>query len=161
MARLEIKHKCVMIAREASRKSSTARVTGKSVFIKRYHGTYRLIGVEVSKAQRSCRDIFADAQKLAHRDLQRWNRKRHWSREAKRHKVKGAHRMAVGYFYHILKENGKELTEELYKTRERYTKNEREGQTMTWEKMDEYSPFHYKKFRDIEEYYGTIMKMAG
>lgn len=74
MARIEIRHKCIMVAREAARKDSCARETGWSVFIKRCYGSYRLIGVVVSDKQRSCRDLFAEAQRLASRELKDWNR---------------------------------------------------------------------------------------
>lgn len=103
MAIVQIKHKCISIARDYARKNSNARHTGRSVFIKRCYGSYRLIAVEVSPSQRSCRDIFAEAQKLASRELKQWNRHRFWSRQAKRHHVKGAHRMAVSYFYRLLR----------------------------------------------------------
>lgn len=164
MAILEIKHKCVTLARAESRRDSRARLTGQSVFIKRYYGRYRLIGVTVSKAQRSCRDIFADAQKLAAKDMQTWNRKRHWKREAKRHKVKCGHRMAVSYFYRLLKENGGELSAELSKCRDNYRKNTNIAivSMIDYEKqMDEQSPFYYRKFGDIDEYYGAVMRLAG
>ncbi|MCQ2237151.1 MAG: hypothetical protein MJZ18_09195 [Bacteroidales bacterium] len=170
MAKIEIKHKCIMIAREAARRDSNTRSSARSVFIKRYYGSYRLIGVEVSKKQRCCRDIFADAQKLASYELRQWNKKRHWTREAKRHKIKGAHRMAVSYFYKLLKENGGELTEELKKRREERGKLERRGNNVDkmvmieyerWKQMNDESPFYYRKFGDIEEYYGSVMRMAG
>lgn len=173
MARVEIRKKCNTTAREAARKDSSARITGRSVFIKRLHGKYWIMGMEVSKRQRTCRDLFADAQKLASRDLQGWNRKRHWGRIAKRHKVKGAHRMAVSYFYKLLKENGGELDEALYESRlcqraqrsrvDRHTLSvtiNKAIQTKAWKKMDEESPFYYKKFRDIEEYYEAALRLA-
>lgn len=115
MARVEIRHKCVMVAREAARKGSLARETGRSVFIKRYYGSYRLLAVKVSEGQRSCRDMFAEAQKMASRELKQWNKKRHWERMAKRHKIRGAHRMAVSWFYGMLKENGGVMNEEMEK----------------------------------------------
>ncbi|MDO4460968.1 MAG: hypothetical protein Q4C30_00535 [Bacteroidia bacterium] len=167
MAKIEIRHKCVMAAREAARRDNDARRTGKSVFIKRYHGRYMVIGVMVSEAQRSCRDIFADAQKLASYEIKQWNRKRHWAREAKRHKVKGAHRMAVSYFYKLLKENGEELKEELTRKRvEMVYGEEANGHLQLverirdeeWAEMDRESPFFYRKFRRIEEYYGVVMR---
>ncbi len=162
MAKVEIKHKCIMIAREAARRDSNARVSGRSVFIKRCYGSYRLIGVEVSKRQRSCRDIFADAQKLASYELKQWNKKRHWAREAKRHKVRGAHRMAVSYFYKLLKEKGVELREELVRSRMKIMEHGEDAQrTDLWKQMDEESPFYYRKFRRLEEYYEVAMRLAG
>lgn len=104
MAKIEITHKCIMTARKAAQRDSKARETGVSLFIKRYYGKYKLLAVEVSERQRSCRDMFAEAQKMAHEDLENWNRKRHWARLAKKHKKKGAHRMAVSYYYKLLKE---------------------------------------------------------
>lgn len=115
MARIEIKHKCIMIARESARKDSMARITGRSVFIKRYYGRYRLIGVVVSEKQRSCRDMFAEAQRMAKEDLRSWNRRRHWARLARRHKIGGAHRMAVSCYYRLLKENGGQVNDILGK----------------------------------------------
>lgn len=163
MARVEIKHKCIMIAREAARKDSDARRSGRSVYIKRCYGSYRLIEVEVSKKQRSCRDIFADAQKLASYELKQWNKKRHWARLAKRHKIRGAHRMAVSHFYNLLKENGGELEEELRKSRMEKLKagDFKNTGLRVWKKMDEESPFFYRKFEGIDEYYGKVMRMAG
>lgn len=96
-----------MEAREAARRDSWARETGRSVFIKRYCGRYRLICVVVSEGQRSCRDMFAEAQRMASVELKRWNKRRHWSRMARRHRVKGAHRMAVSWFYGMLKMMGR------------------------------------------------------
>lgn len=162
MAKVEIKHKCIMIAREAARRDSNARSSGRSVFIKRYYGSYKIIGVEVSKKQRNCRDIFADAQKLASFELTQWNKKRHWSRLAKRHKIKGAHRMAVSYFYKLLKEKGGELSDELARIRKEKMGIERGMQKVDiWKRMDDESPFYYRKFGDIDEYYGMAMRLAG
>lgn len=156
-----------MTAREAARKENNARISGRSIFIKRHNGKYWIIGVSVSKEQRRCRDIFADAQKLATYELKTWNKKRHWDREAKRHKIRGAHRMAVSYFYRLLKDNGLALEEALSHIREkRYTDEKKKanfiGSFLNWEKEeDETSPFYYKKFEDVEEYYGEIMRLAG
>ncbi|MDO4462367.1 MAG: hypothetical protein Q4C30_07730 [Bacteroidia bacterium] len=170
MAWIEIEKRCVMVAREAARSGSVARATGRSVFIKRYYGKYAVVGVDVSKAQRSCRDLFADAQKLASYEIKQWNRRRHWGRLAKRHKVKGAHRMAVSYFYKLLKENGDRLKEELLHSRiEHITKEGKRGELrlvenidkQEWEEMDKASPFYYRRFRDIEEYYGVVMRLVG
>lgn len=108
MCRVKIRHKHVMVAREAARKDCKARETGRSVFIKRCYGSYRLISIIVSDKQRSCRDLFAEAQKLASLEMKQWNKKRHWARMAKRRGIKGAHRMAVSWFYGILKEGSME-----------------------------------------------------
>lgn len=134
MARVEIRHKCIMIAREAARRDSRAGETGRSVFIKRYYGSYRLLAVEVSEKQRSCRDLFAEAQKLASRELRKWNKKRHWERMAKRCGVKGAHRMAVKEFYRMLKDGGGEEREEAVEMRDIVEENirVRDGR-MDWE----------------------------
>ncbi len=167
MAKANIRHKCIMEAREAARRDSNARVSGKSIFIKRHNGKYWIIGVDVTKEQRKCRDIFADAQKLASYELKRWNKKRHWAREAKRHKIRGAHRMAVSYFYRLLKDNGLALEEALKLCREkRYVDTERGfailGGFAEWEKRaEDTSPFYYRKFGDIEEYYGEVIRLAG
>ncbi|MDO4461515.1 MAG: hypothetical protein Q4C30_03320 [Bacteroidia bacterium] len=103
MAWISIEKRFVMVARESARRDSDARVSGRSIFIKRYYGRYCIIEIKVSGKQRSCRDMFAEAQRMASIELKNWNRRRHWSREAKRHKIKGAHRMAVSYFYKVLK----------------------------------------------------------
>lgn len=115
MARVEIRYKCIMKAREALRRDKTSRLTGRSVFIKRYYGQYKIIGVEVSAKQRSCRDLFTDAQKLASKEMKKWNKKRHWERMARKHKIRGAHRMAVSWFYGMLKESGGVMNEEMVK----------------------------------------------
>lgn len=168
MAKVEIVHKCVTIAREAARKDSRARVTGQSVYIKRCPSGYFIIGVCVTKKQRNCRDMFADAQKLAAYELKQWNKKRHWEREARRHKIKGAHRMAVSYFYRLLKEYGIELDEALRRLRIGRLGKEVEEKgylkmlgDREWREMDEASPFYYRKFGDVGEYYGEVVRLAG
>ncbi len=173
MARVSIVHKCITIARQAARKDSKARLTGKSVYIKRCPSGYFLIGVEVTKKQRNCRDMFADAQKLASYELKQWNKKRHWAREARRHKIKGGHRAAVSYFYGLLKEYGIELEEALRRMRiGQLGKKEEETRetnvlgesklcdTREWKEMDKASPFYYRKFGNEEEYYAAIRKIA-
>lgn len=117
MAKIEIRYKCITMAREVARKNSTARITGRSVFIKRCYKSYRLIGVIVTEKQRNCRDIFAEAQRMAKEDLRNWNRRRHWARLARRHKIGGAHRMAVSCYYRLLKENGGQVNDILGKER--------------------------------------------
>lgn len=166
MARVEIRHKCITIAREAARRESRARETGRSVFIKRYYGRYKLLAVEVSAKQRSCRDLFAEAQKMASSDLSKWNRRRHWERLAKRHKVKGAHRMAVSGYYRLLKDNEGRLGEAMTEREERVLKlgSEERGKEMkalsirTRESREQ--AFLYKKFGDIGEYYEKAMRLA-
>lgn len=106
MARVEIRHKCVTMARNSARRDSCARETGISVFIKRYYGRYRLLAVVVSGKQRACRELFAVAQRMAAEDLKRWNRRRYWRRLARVHRVKCGHRMAVSWYYKMLKECG-------------------------------------------------------
>lgn len=167
MARIEILHKHIMVARERARRESNARVTGESIYIKRSCGKYLLVGVHVTKKQRKCRDIFADAQKLASYELKQWNKKRHWGRIARAHKIKGAHRMAVSHYYRILKDNGLELDEALRLIREkRFVDSKRKLAIIVgfgdWnQRENEESPFFYKKFCDIGEYYGAVMRMAG
>ncbi|MDO4461031.1 MAG: hypothetical protein Q4C30_00850 [Bacteroidia bacterium] len=167
MARISIERKHIMAAREAARRDSNARISGRSVFIKRYYGGYRIIGVIVSKRQRACRDIFADAQKLASYELKQWNKRRHWNREARRHKIKGAHRMAVSYFYKLLKENEIELGEALRLLREkRYDRRENMDAIILdfkeWDRREsKESPFFHIKFDKIEEYYETVVRLAG
>ncbi len=162
MARVEIRHKCIMVAREAARRDSRARETGRSVFIKRYYGSYKLLAVEVSEKQRSCRDLFADAQKLASKEMKMWNKKRHWERMAKRHKVHGAHRMAVSWFYKLLKDNDGRLDVALSGKADREMKVLSINNRYTKERTKEYreQSFLYKKFGDIEEYYDIAIRPA-
>lgn len=189
MAIANIIHKHIMTARNAARRDSDARISGKSIFIKRHNGKYWIIGVNVSKEQRKCRDIFADAQKLASYEIKQWNRRRHWGRLAKKHKINGAHRMAVSYFYKLLKENEVTLKEELVKTRmgrhadyemfasklnklrptkKIHTESEETSVWVNelyklnyWIELDKASPFYYRKFGNIKEYYDVVMKLAG
>lgn len=147
MARVEIRYKCVMVAREAARRGSRARETGRSVFIKRYYGSYRLLEVEVSEKQRSCRDLFAEAQKLASKEMKKWNKKRHWERKAKKCGVKGAHRMAVREFYKILKEGGEMVEIKPLKEREKL--------------LQEKNTFYLVRFDNVEEYGEELMRLCG
>lgn len=158
MARVEITHKCIMTARKAAQRDSKARETGVSLFIKRYYGKYKLLAVEVSERQRSCRDMFAEAQKMAHEDLENWNRKRHRARLAKKHKKKGAHRMAVSYYYKLLKENGGELKEEMKNSKiERSDRGDSEVVgCRVWKKMGERSAFCGSKHKRIDRRYRRI-----
>lgn len=167
MARVNILHKHIMVARDAARKDSNARVTGKSVFIKRYYGKYVILGMNVTKKQRKCRDIFSDAQKLASYDLKQWNKRRHWTRVAKQHKIRGAHRMAVSYFYKLLKDNGMGLEEALIKLREKRYADLGNLACLSltfldWSQQEsKQSPFFYKKFPAYEDYYAAVMRLAG
>ncbi len=75
--------------------------------------------------------------------------------------------MAVSFFYNLLKENEMALDEALRLCRDkRYVDKERGiammGRYAEWEKREEEeSPFYYKKFGDVDEYYGVVMRMAG
>lgn len=163
MARVEIRYKCIMKAREALRRDKTSRLTGRSVFIKRYYGQYKIIGVEVSAKQRSCRDLFTDAQKLASKEMKKWNKKRHWERMAKRHKVHGAHRMAVSWFYKLLKENEGRLDVALLEKAERdmnVLRVNRKTGTQVRAKEEREQTFLFKKYGDKEEYYEVAMRLA-
>lgn len=112
MAKATIRRKCITIARSEVRANSTARVDGRSVFIKRYPGhNFRIIMVHVSKKQRAVRDMFADANVLAKEDMLKWNRVRHWERYARQHKKHGAYRAAVSYYYKMIREHSDELRE--------------------------------------------------
>ncbi|MCQ2236072.1 MAG: hypothetical protein MJZ18_03620 [Bacteroidales bacterium] len=102
MAKATIRRKCITIARSEVRANSTARVDGRSVFIKRYPGhNFRIIMVHVSKKQRV----------LAKEDMLKWNRVRHWERYARQHKKHGAYRAAVSYYYKMIREHSDELRE--------------------------------------------------
>ena len=148
MGKANIPKKCVMKAREAARRDSKARITGKSVYVKRCPSGYTVIGVNVTKKQRTCRDMFADAQKLASYELKQWNKKRHWAKEAKRHKIRGAHRMAVSYFYRMLKEHGDELLE-----------------IRPWREEDRQAEvqrvFYLVNFDSVEEYREELFRLCG
>ncbi|MCQ2215166.1 MAG: hypothetical protein MJZ31_04505 [Bacteroidales bacterium] len=112
MASVTIKPRHITIARRAARTDSTARIDGRSIFIKRYPGNnFKIIMVHVTKKQRRARDIFADAQRLAKDDYQKWNRIRHWRRIARTHKHKGGYRAAVSFYYRLLLEHGDQLKE--------------------------------------------------
>lgn len=173
MAKVSIVHKCITIARKSAREGSKARLTGKSIYIKRCPSGYFIIGVKVTKKQRTCRDMFADAQKLASYELKQWNKRRHWEREAKKHKIKGGHRAAVSHFYHLLKEYGIELEEALRRMRAGRQNKWEEGNKKLkalreselcdmkeWEEMDKASPFYYRKFGNEEEYFAAIGNIA-
>lgn len=106
MAIVNIREKCITIARNEVRRNSSAICGGRSIFIKRCYGTYRLMAMDVTAKQRGCRTLFADAQRLAAEDMKLWNRRRYWKRLARAHKVKCGHRMAVSWYYRMLKERG-------------------------------------------------------
>ncbi|MDO4461151.1 MAG: hypothetical protein Q4C30_01455 [Bacteroidia bacterium] len=102
--KVEIRHKYKTYARREAREQSTARVDGRSVFIKRYPGNrYHVIMVYVTEKQRTLRDIFAEANRLAKSDMTKWNRVRHWSREARRRGILGCYRAAVSFYYRELR----------------------------------------------------------
>lgn len=46
---------------------------------------------------------------MASHEMKKWNRRRYWYRQSKRHNINGAHRMAVSFFYKLLRENPKGL----------------------------------------------------
>lgn len=75
--------------------------------------------------------------------------------------------MAVSHYYRILKDNGLELDEALRLIREkRFVDSKRKLAIIVgfgdWnQRENEESPFFYKKFCDIGEYYGAVMRMAG
>ncbi|MDO4461558.1 MAG: hypothetical protein Q4C30_03545 [Bacteroidia bacterium] len=109
--KVQILHKYKTLARREARLQSTARVDGRSVFIKRYPGKrYHVIMVHVTEKQRSMRDMFAEASRLAKEDMKRWNRVRHWYREARRRGILGGYRAAVAFYYKKLREENGELT---------------------------------------------------
>ncbi len=149
MARVTIKPKYVTYARRMMRADSQARITGYSTYIKRCgKGDYRILRVKVSKSQRALRDMFADAQKLAKSDMVSWNRIRHWKREARKHKIGGAYRAAVSFYYKMLREHGEELVEiRPWKEDEKLLK----GKNM----------FYWVKFDSVEEYREELMRLCG
>lgn len=149
MGRVTIRKKCITIARKAMQSDSTARVDGKSIFIKRYPGhNYKLIMVHVTKKQRAVRDMFADANVLAKSDMTKWNRVRHWERYARKHKKHGAYRAAVSFYYKMIREHGDELVEiKPWKEEEKLLKGE--------------NTFYWVKFDSVEEYMGELMRLCG
>ncbi|MDO4461607.1 MAG: hypothetical protein Q4C30_03790 [Bacteroidia bacterium] len=103
MGKVTIYKKYITLARKMARENSTARVDGRSVFIKRYPGgNYRIIMVHVTEKQRAMRDMFAEANVMAKADMTSWNRVRHWARYAKRYNKRGAYRAAVSYYCRLL-----------------------------------------------------------
>ncbi|MCQ2216109.1 MAG: hypothetical protein MJZ31_09375 [Bacteroidales bacterium] len=159
MGRVTIRKKYITVARKAMRSDSTARVDGRSIFIKRYPGhNYKLIMVHVTKKQRAVRDMFADANVLAKEDMKRWNRVRHWERYARLHKKLGAYRAAVSYYYKLIREHGKELREvRLQDLRERGVKNSERDMRV----FKERETFFWVKFESVEEYRGALARLAG
>ncbi len=149
MASATIKHKHITIARRAARTDSTARIDGRSIFIKRYPGNnFKIIMVHVTEKQRRARDIFADAQRLAKDDYQKWNRIRHWRRIAKTHKLKGGYRAAVSFYYRLLLEHGDQLKELLPKE-----PNKRLFKTD--------NTFYFINFDNASEYRNELLQLCG
>ena len=149
MGKATIRKKCITEARRCARAESTARVDGRSIFIKRYTGgNYRIIMVHVTKKQRAVRDMFADANVLAKSDMTKWNRVRHWERYARKHKKHGAYRAAVSFYYKMIREHGDELVEiKPWKEEEKLLKGE--------------NTFYWVKFDSVEEYMGELMRLCG
>ena len=149
MGKATIRKKYITYARKAAREGSTARIDGRSVFIKRYPGNnYRIIMVHVTKRQRALRDMFADANVLAKSDMTKWNRVRHWERYARKHKKHGAYRAAVSFYYKMIREHGDELVEiKPWKEEEKLLKRE--------------NTFYWVKFDSVEEYMGELMRLCG
>lgn len=110
MASVTILKKHITHARRVARNDSTARIDGRSTFIKRYPGNnFKIIMVHVTDKQRAVRDMFADANALAKDDMSRWNRLRHWRRYARKHHKLGAYRAAVSYYYSLIRKHGNKL----------------------------------------------------
>lgn len=149
MGKVAIRKKYITYARKAAREDSTARIDGRSTFIKRYPGNnYRIIMVHVTKRQRALRDMFADANVLAKSDMTKWNRVRHWERYARKHKKHGAYRAAVSFYYKMIREHGDELVEiKPWKEEEKLLKGE--------------NTFYWVKFDSVEEYMGELMRLCG
>ncbi len=98
--RVEILHKHITMARKKIRE----RIGERSIYIKRKYGRYFIYVHNVTEKQQKNRDIFTRAQELAKEDLKTWNRRRHWNRLAKLHKIKGGRRMAISFFCKMLRE---------------------------------------------------------
>lgn len=154
MAKVTILKKHITCARKAARASSTARVDGRSVYIKRYPGSnnYKLIMVHVTKKQRALRDMFADANVLAKEDMGKWNRVRHWKRYARKHKKHGAYRAAVSFYYSIIREHGEEL-------KKSEIENTKDGVEMRV--FGEDNLFFWVRFDGVEECREALMRLAG
>lgn len=159
MGRVAIREKHITIARKAMRSGSTARVDGRSIFIKRYPGhNYKLIMVHVTKKQRAVRDMFADANALAKEDMKKWNRVRHWERYARQHKKLGAYRAAVSYYYKMIREHGKELKEVKTQSWREKKFDKREVDMRVFKERD---TFFWVKFDNAEEYRQVLTRLAG
>ncbi len=111
MALANIKNKYVTVARQHARDNSNARKNGESIFYKRYGKRYHLIAVYVTQKQRAMRDLFAEAVRMAKEDMTKWNRVRHWSRQARKHHIIGAYRAAVSCYYKLIKKQGNDIKE--------------------------------------------------
>ncbi len=162
MRRAAIREKCITIARKTMREGSTARVDGRSVFIKRYPGkNYKIIMVHVTKKQRAVRDMFADANVLAKGDMSKWNRVRHWERYAKKHKKLGAYRAAVSFYYKKIRELGSDKANEQFGQRIPVELDNREFDTV--EDMRVFKKeniFFWVKFDTVEECRETLIRLA-
>lgn len=154
MAKVTILKNHITYARKAARADSTARVDGRSIYIKRYPGkdNYKLIMVHVTKKQRALRDMFADANVLAKEDMGKWNRVRHWKRYARKHKKQGAYRAAVSFYYKVIREHGEEL-------KKREVENTGRGVDMRVFKED--NMFFWVRFDDVVECREALMRLAG
>ena len=159
MGKVAIRKKYITYARKAAREDSTARIDGRSTFIKRYPGNnYRIIMVHVTKRQRALRDMFADANVLAKSDMTKWNRVRHWERYARKHKKHGAYRAAVSFYYKMIREHGKELREiRLQNRREKGFDN----RGVDMRVFKERGMFFWVKFESVDEYMGALERLAG
>lgn len=152
MGKVTIRKNCITYARKAARVDSTARIDGRSIFIKRYPGNnYRIIMVHVTEKQRAVRDMFADANRLAKDDMKRWNRIRHWQRYARKYKKLGAYRAAVSFYYKLIREHGSELVE--------ISRNFQKPTDSRVFKAD--NLFFFVKFDSISSYRETLFRLAG
>lgn len=174
MASVTILKKHVTHARRAARKDSTARVDGRSIFIKRYPGNnYKIIMVHVTQKQRAVRDMFADANALAKNDMSRWNRVRHWKRYARKHHKLGAYRAAVSYYYSLIRKHSEQLQELFHDKNSgrlaarpvRYTLPAYSAyspcpKTQDMRVFQDGTSFFWLKFNSAEEYRSAILRFA-
>lgn len=163
MGKVAIRKKYITYARKAAREDSTARIDGRSTFIKRYPGNnYRIIMVHVTKRQRALRDMFADANVLAKSDMTKWNRVRHWERYARKHKKRGAYRAAVSFYYKMIREHGDELREvKKGCEREAMQKGRVEYGGEDMRVFRDGKIFFWVKFEDVEECRRELFRLAG
>lgn len=174
MAKTTIQKKHITLARNEARAKSTARIDGRSIFIKRYPGNnYRIILVHVTEKQRAARDMFADANALAKDDMKRWNRARHWRRYAHKHHISRAYRAAVSFYYKLILKHSEELLEVFHekhsdridnrlvrgsKPIEKQYKSTNENEDMRL--FRDKSQFFWVKFDTIEEYKESLFLLA-